>query len=136
MIGTTNVGARKVIRNAEGKIVGTFIPSKKHFGKIALTRFLAPGITHTTIQGQDDWAMITERNPDWIFENSYFTVECKKDGGEVVIQLTHSTVDEWNTTVRVAHEMGWQDKFLLSFRDAQRILGRETHIGNFADLTV
>jgi hypothetical protein len=131
-----NVGLRQVIVNPEGKIVGTFLPSKKHIGKIALTTFLPSGDPHTVIKGQEDWLQIQERNPDWTFKHSYFTVECKKEGDEVVIILTHNCIPEWNTTYRVSHQPNWQDGFLDQFRLAQRTLGRETHIGNFFDLTV
>jgi hypothetical protein len=135
MIGM-NVGSRRVIVNPEGKIVGTFLPSKKHMGKIALTTFLPSGTPHTVIKGQEDWLQIQERNPDWTFKESFFTVECKKDGTEVVITLTHNCVPEWHATYRVDHQPNWQESFLDQFRLAQRMLGRETHIGNFFDLTV
>jgi hypothetical protein len=131
-----NVGSRQVIRNSEGKVVGTFLPSKKHFGKFAVTTFLPSGEAHTTIKGVSDWVMITERNPDWTFSPSYYTVACGKEGDEVVIELTHNSVPEWNTTFRVPHAMNWQDSFLISFRMGMMSLGRETHIGNFVDLTV
>lgn len=131
-----NVGSRQVIINAEGKVVGTFLPSKKHFGKMAVTMFLPSGDPHTTIKGQEDWLQIQERNPDWSFKPSFFTVACKKEGNEVVITLTHNEIPEWNATFRVEHTVGWSEKFLDSFRLTQRTLGRETHIGNFADLTV
>lgn len=131
-----NVGSRQVILNAEGKVVGTFLPSKKHFGKMAVTIFLPSGDPHTTIKGQEDWLQIQERNPDWSFKPSFFTVACKKDGNEVVITLTHNQISEWHTTYRVEHTVGWQENFLQSFRSAQISLGRETHIGNFFDLTV
>jgi len=131
-----NVGSRQVIINAEGKVVGTFLPSKKHFGKMAVTMFQTDGTPHLTIKGQEDWLMIQERNPDWTFQHSYYTVQCKKDGSDVVIQLTHSTVSDWNSTYRVPHEMNWSKNFLDQFILAQRLLGRETHIANFASLTV
>lgn len=131
-----NVGSRQIILNAEGKLVGTFLPSKKHFGKMAVTTFLPSGEPHTTIKGQEDWLQIQERNPDWTFKPSYFTVQCKKEGGEVVISLTHNEIPEWNATYRVEHTVGWSENFLASFRLAQMMLGRETHIGNFFDLTV
>lgn len=130
-----NVGQRQVIRNSEGKIVGTFLPSKKHFGKWAVTTFLSSG-PHTTIKGQSDWLMIVERNPDWTFSASYYTVACTVENKEVVIELTHNCIPEWNATFRVSHEPNWQDSFLISFRMGMLNLGRETHIGNFVDLTV
>lgn len=136
MSGNINVGARQVIRNAEGKLIGTFIPSKKHLGKIALTTYLPTGEAHTTIRGQEDWIQIKDRNPDWDFAPSYYTVACKKEGDEVVIELTHNAIPEWNTTFRVPHTPNWQDSFLISFRMGMMTLGRETHIGNFVDLTV
>lgn len=136
MSGIINVGSRQIIRNAEGKVVGTFLPSKKHFGKMAVTMFLPSGDPHTTIKGQEDWLMIQERNPDWTFAPSYYTVSCKKEGGEVVIELTHNSIAEWNTTFRVPHTPNWQDSFLASFRMGMQALGRETHIGNFVDLSV
>lgn len=131
-----NIGSRQVILNAEGKVVGTFLPSKKHFGKMAVTMFLPSGDPHTTIKGQEDWLQIQERNSDWTFKPSFFTVACKKEGNEVAIILTHNQIPDWHTTYRVEHTVGWQENFLQSFRSAQISLGRETHIGNFFDLTV
>ena len=130
-----DVGSRQVIVNPEGKIVGTFLPSKKFPGKIAFTRFI-PGGTKFSHEGPEDWSQLTEKNPDWIFKHSYFMVECKKEGNDVVIMLTHNCIPEWNTTYRVLHQLNWRDGFLDQFRLAQRTLGRETHIGNFFDLTV
>lgn len=136
MSGKINVGSRNLIYNAEGKLVGSFLPSKKHFGKWAVTTFLSTGEAHTVIRGEEDWIQIMERNPDWAFTHSYYTVKCTKEGTEVVIELTHNVESGWNTTFRVPHEPNWQDKFLLSFRQGMIALGRETHIGNFVDLSV
>ena len=131
-----NIGKRQIIKDATGKTVGSFIPSKKYPGKIALTRFLSGTDVHVSIKGQEDWLKVQEVNPDWSFMPSFYTVACKKEGNEVVITLTHNEIPEWNATFRVEHTVGWSEKFLDSFRFTQRALGRETHIGNFADLTV
>ena len=131
-----NVGKRQLIKDATGKIVGSFLPSKKYPGKIAFTRFLSGTDVHVSIKGQEDWLKVQEVNPDWSFMPSFYTVACKKEGKEVVISLTHNCVAEWNSVYRVEHTEVWQELFLIQFREVQTNLARETHIGNFADLSV
>lgn len=131
-----NIGKRQIITDATGKIVGTAIPSKKYPGKMAFTRYISASEVHVSVKGEQDWAMMLDRNPDWSFSPSYFTVECKLDGSEVVITLTHNCVSDWNGIYRVVHEENWQDKFLTQFRLVQTSLSRETHIANFGDLSV
>lgn len=131
-----NIGKRQIIKDATGKIVGSYIPSKKYPGKIALTRFLTGTDVHISIKGQEDWLKVQEVNPDWSFMPSFYTVACKKEGNEVVITLTHNCVDDWNAVFRVEHTVDWQDKFLNEFRAIQTTLSRETHIANFGDLAV
>lgn len=131
-----NVGKRQLIKDATGKIVGSFLPSKKYPGKIAFTRFLSGTDVHVSIKGQEDWLKVQEVNPDWSFMPSFYTVACEKEGNEVVITLTHNCVAEWNSVYRVEHTMDWQDKFLIEFRLIQTNISRETHISNFGDLAV
>lgn len=131
-----NVGSRLLIRNADGKVIGNFLPSRKHLGKTTLTLLRSDGTTHTTVRGEKDWAQVLELHPEWCFAHSFYVVKCHKDENDVVVELEHNSVAEWCSTFRVVHTYGWQNAFLTSFRAAMIPLGRETHIGNFVDLTV
>jgi len=131
-----NFGKRQIIKDATGKTIGSFIPSKKYPGKITFVRFLSGTDVRVSIKGQEDWTMVQDENPDWSFVPSFYTVRCVKDGSEVVITMTHNCVDEWNAVYRVQHTTDWQDKFLNEFRLIQTSLSRETHIANFGDLAV
>jgi hypothetical protein len=131
-----NIGKRQLIKDATGKVIGSFLPSKKYPGKIALTKFLSGTDVHVSIKGYQDWIKVLEVNPDWSFVPSFYTVGCEKEGNEVVISMTHNEVDEWSCVYRVEHTVDWQEKFLLDFRLIQTNLNRETHIGNFPDLAV
>ena len=131
-----DIGSRSLIRNSEGKVVGTVIASKTFPGKHTYVRFLPSGDTVVKQDGPMEWQKRLDENVDWSLDPSYFLVKCECVAGIITIQLVHNSMPSWNTIRMVPFQLNWQDAFWADWNKGQIDMGRETHIGNRYDLCV
>lgn len=130
-------GTRVMIFNLDGKVVGTAMPSKKFFGK-TVVGMICPFTRNinSSMKSPEECEAMMEKNPTWTFGPSFYTAKCEMDGDDVVIELTHNALPEWNSKFTVPFQVNWKEDFKNSLNESMKKIGRETHIGNYSSMSV